>query len=230
METKALRFSIKKQKKPVRLSAELVTTPRPKALMIFAHGAGVDMHHPFMKGISQALIGLEVATLRFQFPYTEQGRKSPDREPLLLLAIQAAVDKGADLCPGVPLIGAGKSMGGRMLSLACAEGMLPRIRGLAFFGFPLHAAGKPGHDRAGHLTEIELPMLFLQGTHDRLGDINEMELVCRTLGSHAELYRVEGGDHSFKTPKKMARPENVVWREVAEEVLRWTDEILAPAR
>src|SRR6476620_10433186 len=138
----------------------------PRACYVFAHGAGAGMHHTFMAAIAGGLAERGVATLRFQFPYMEQGSKRPDLPKVAHGAVRAAVQEAAARLPGVPLFAGGKSFGGRMTSQAQAAQPLPQVRGIVFVGFPLHPAGKPSIERAGHLADVEVPMLFLQGTRD----------------------------------------------------------------
>ena len=164
---------------------------------MLAHGAGAGMRHAFMEGVSERLAGGGIATLRFQFPYLEQGRRAPDPPRVLTAAVRAAVDAAAQAAPGLPLFAGGKSLGGRMTSTAAAQQPLPGVRGLVFLGFPLHQPGKPGRARADHLRDVALPMLFVQGTRDTLADLGELRPMLDGLGGRATLHVVEGGDHSF---------------------------------
>jgi len=188
------------------------------ALFVYGHGAGAPMGHPFMEATSVALAERGVATLRFNFPYAEAGRRSPDRAPVLIDAIRAALAKAADLSE-LPLFAGGKSMGGRLSSHARCEEL--GVRGLIFVGFPLHQAGRPSEARAAHLTDVPLPMLFLQGTRDKLAEIERMKRLCERLGSRATLHIVEGADHGFHVLKRSGRTDAEVHSELAGVVQAW---------
>ena len=178
---------------------------RPRACYVLAHGAGAGMTHPFMTAIADGLAERGIATLRYQFPYMEQGGKRPDAPKLAQATVRAAVAEAARLMPKLPLIAGGKSFGGRMTSQAQAETPLAQVRGLAFLGFPLHAAGRPSEERAAHLFEVKIPMLFLQGTRDALADIALMRKLAKALGKRATLIAIEDGDHSFHVPARTGR-------------------------
>lgn len=165
------------------------------ATLVVAHGAGAGMDHPFLSGFTQALNGLGVATLRFNFPYREAGRKFPDRPPAAIAAWRAAMDAAAARSGGRPLWAAGKSFGGRMASMAVAEGM--PAAGLVYLGYPLHPPGKPEKLRDEHLYGLTLPMLFLQGTRDTFATPELLETVAARIGPSATVQWCEGGDHSF---------------------------------
>ncbi len=202
----------------VRVSSVLADTERCDALMVFAHGAGAGMQHAFMNRMAEALLDAGIATLRFQFPYMERGRKPPDRQPVLVATIARVAAVAATQARGRPLFVGGKSMGGRMASIAAAEGLLPDVRGLVFFGFPLHPAGKASTARAEHLAAVAVPMLFLQGTRDRLADPGLIEAVCADLGSLATLQKFVGADHSFAYLKSAGRTDAAVDAEIAAAV------------
>lgn len=207
---------------PAAVSALYLRPRGARALLVLAHGAGAGMRHPFMKAVADRLAAHGIATLRYQFPYMEgDRRRPPDRKSVLLATVHAAVTRGRRLARGVPLLAGGKSMGGRMTSLAAAEGSLDGVTGIVFFGFPLHPPGKPSSDRAAHLAEVAPPMLFLQGTRDALADLSRIRSVCRTLGSRATLRVIRGGDHSFHVLKRSGRTDDEVLEELAEEVDRW---------
>lgn len=200
----------------------LLRMPRdPRALLVLAHGAGADMRHAFLESVAERLAGRGVATLRYQFPYTERGGRRPDPRPRLLATVRAAVDAGAKHAGGLPLFAGGKSMGGRMTSLAFAEAPLPGVRGIVFLGFPLHAPGRPPGDRAAHLASLRLPLLFVQGTRDRLAELPAMRRLVTGLGDTAELHVVEGGDHSFGVLVRSGRDPQAVLDEVADAVAHW---------
>lgn len=192
-----------------------------RALLVFAHGAGADMRHRFMEHATSALARTGVATFRYQFPYAQRGEKRPDPRPVLLETVRAAVAVGARTAPDLPLFAGGKSLGGRMTSLAEAEEHLPGLRGIVFFGFPLHPAAKPASKRADHLLLVDPPMLFLQGGKDRLADRALVHKLMDGLGRGATLHEVEGADHSFHLPKSAGRTDEQVIDDLAAVVARW---------
>jgi len=216
--------------KNVEVSALLTSPARPRALYVLAHGAGAGMRHAFMEAIVQRLAARGVATLRYQFPYVEQGSRRIDPEPLLLDTVRAAVAMGGKEAGGVPLIAGGKSMGGRMTSRAAAAAPLAGVAGLAFLGFPLHPAGQPGISRAEHLAKVDLPMLFLQGTRDTLADLTLLRPVVDQLGERARLHVVEHADHMFHVLKKSGRTDELVLDELADTVVAWSGERLGSPR
>ena len=192
-----------------------------QALFVFAHGAGAGMGHPFMVQLSVALAQRGIATLRFQFPYTQKQSKRPDPPALAQATIRAAVAEAAQRMPGVPLFAGGKSYGGRMTSGAQASEALPGVRGIIFVGFPLHPPKDPGVERATHLARVALPMLFLQGTRDELADLGLIREVTALLGQRATLHVVEGGDHSFGVLVRSGRTETEVRAELADAIAAW---------
>lgn len=198
-----------------------------RALLVLAHGAGAGMRHRFMEELAQRLGRLGVATLRYQFPYMEKGSKRPDSLPTLVATVRAAVRAAAQQAPDLPLFAGGKSMGGRISALAAAQEPLDAVRGLIFFGFPLHAAKKPSAERAEPLLKIPLPMLFFQGTRDALADLSLLKPFCERLGGRAELFIIEGGDHSFHVPKSSGRFDAEVLGEVAEKVGGWVGTLIS---
>ncbi len=179
-----------------------------------------------MEHIALELAARGVATFRYQFPYMEAGRRRPDFQPLLLATVRSAIAEAARLSRGLPLFAGGKSMGGRMTSLAAAAAPLEGVAGLIFLGFPLHPAAKPGIERSEHLATVECPMLFLQGDRDRLAELELLEPVCRTLGARAELHIVAGGDHSFQVLKRSKRTEDEVMTELALTAAGWCEAIV----
>jgi len=166
-----------------------------------------------------------MATLRYQFPYMEARRGVPDRPVVLTATVTAAVRAAREAAPDLPLLAGGKSMGGRMSSQAAAQGLLDGVRGLVFFGFPLHPPKQPGTKRAEHLFQVTVPMLFLQGTRDELADLNLLRPVCAKLGALATLHVIETADHSFHVLKKAGRRDEEVLRELAETNAAWADKI-----
>jgi predicted alpha/beta-hydrolase family hydrolase len=203
------------------VSALLLLPARPAALYVLAHGAGAGMRHPFMESIAQRFAAEGIGTLRYQFPYVEQGGRRPDPEPLLLATVRAAVEAGHEAVDGHPLLAGGKSMGGRMTSRAAAAEPLPGVGGLVFLGFPLHPAGRPGVSRADHLDRVQIPMLFLQGTRDTLCDLTLLRPVVARLAERATLHVVEGADHSFHVLKRSGRTDEQVEDELAIAVAEW---------
>jgi hypothetical protein len=196
-------------------------------LLVLAHGAGAGMRHAFMEGLAAALAERGVATFRYQFPYTEAGRRRPDREPVLRATVAAAVRAARELADDLPLLAGGKSMGGRMTSRAAAIDRLPGVRGLVFFGFPLHPPGKPSTDRADHLADVDLPMLFLQGDRDAFGGLDLVEPLVERLGPRATLHVVAGADHGFHVPKRSGRTDAEVLAELARRTDEWSVDVLA---
>jgi predicted alpha/beta-hydrolase family hydrolase len=208
------------------VSALLIHPPQAHACYVFAHGAGVGMAHASMETIAVGLADRGIATLRYQFPYMEKASKRPDSPAVAHAAVRAAVEEAARCCPGLPLIAGGKSFGGRMTSQAQAIDALPGVRGLAFLGFPLHPAGKPSSDRAKHLADIRIPMLFLQGTRDTLAELDLLEPVVKRLGKSATLHLVKEADHSFHVLARSGRNDREVIAEVLDAFAAWTDNIL----
>ena len=207
------------------VSALLMKPPQARACYVFAHGAGAGMAHASMETIAAELADRGIATLRYQFPYMEKGSKRPDAPVVAHAAVRAAVAEAARNCPGLPLIAGGKSFGGRMTSQAQAVGALPGVRGLAFFAFPLHPAGKPSSDRAKHLADVAIPMLFLQGTRDALAELSLVEPVVKGLGKLATLRLVKEADHSFHVLARSGRNDREVMTEVLDAFAAWADKI-----
>ena len=197
------------------------------ALLVLAHGAGAGMRHAFMEAIADRLARNGVATLRYQFPYMEAGRKRTDRPPVAQATVRAAVVAAAREAPELDLFAGGKSFGGRMTSQAAATAALPGVRGVVFLGFPLHPAGRPGIERADHLDRVKVPMLFVQGTRDALADLALLDPVLDRLDDRARLHVVVGGDHSFHVPKRSGRTDGEVLDEIAAVVTAF---VAAPDR
>jgi uncharacterized protein len=206
------------------ISALLVTPEHPSALYVLAHGAGAGMRHPFMEAMARRLAARGIATLRYQFPYAENRKGRPDPEPVLLATVRAAVATGRAAAGDIPLIAGGKSMGGRMTSRAAAEAPLDGVAGLVFLGFPLHPAGRPGVGRADHLAQVDLPMLFLQGTRDTLADLALLRPVLEKLGARATLRVFDDADHSFHVRKKSGATDEQVLDDLAQAVAGWWQE------
>jgi predicted alpha/beta-hydrolase family hydrolase len=203
------------------VSALLIRPAQARACFVFAHGAGAGMAHPFMETVAQGLGERGVATLRYQFPYMEKGSKRPDAPAVAHAAVRAAVSEAGRSCAGLHLIAGGKSFGGRMTSQAQAMSPLPGVDGLAFLGFPLHPAGKPSDDRARHLADIRVPMLFMQGTRDSLAELSLLEPVVKGLGPSASLHRAEGADHSFHVLARSGRNDREVMGEILDAFAGW---------
>ena len=200
----------------------------PAAALVLAHGAGAGMRHNFLADLAALLHAHRVAVLRFQFPFMQSGSKRPDTPAVAHAALQAAVREAARLAPGVPLFAGGKSFGGRMASQAQAAGLLPGVQGLVFVGFPLHPAGKPGTERARHLAEVTVPMLFLQGTRDALADLALVRDVVQPL-QQATLRVIEGADHAFHVLARSGRKDPEVLQELADVAAAWMLSAAAPA-
>ena len=207
------------------VSAEFLSPARARLCYVFAHGAGAGMAHPFMEAVARGLGARDIATLRFQFVYMEQGGKRPDAPKLAHAAVRAAVAKAGELLPDVPLIAGGKSFGGRMTSQAQALAPLAGVRGLAFLGFPLHAAGQPSDERAAHLFDVRVPMLFVQGTRDALAEMKLLKPLIKKLGARATLHAVDEADHSFHVPAKSGRKDAEVQDEFLDAFAAWASKV-----
>jgi len=214
----ALRFEVDAD---TSVSALLDAPATPIACYVLAHGAGAGMAHPFMARTAQGLASRGIACLRYQFPYMEAGGKRVDPPALAHATVRAAVSQAARLLPGLPLVAGGKSFGGRMTSQAQAAAPLPRVRGLVFIGFPLHPEGKPSLARAEHLAEVELPMLFLQGTRDGLADEALIRQVTERLGERATLRLVDDADHAFHVRARAGRNDAQVLEALLDDVAAW---------
>jgi len=196
-----------------------------KWLLVLGHGAGAGMHHPFMQALAHRLAVCGIATLRYQFPFMEQGKRAPNPQPILMKSVRSAVAVAADYAAGVTLLAGGKSLGGRMTSNAAAREPLPGVAGIVFFGFPLHAPAKPSQHRADHLFNVAVPMLFLQGTRDKLADLSLLRPVCDKLARRATLHTIEWADHGFHVPKKSGTSDENVIAELAQTTLNWAEGI-----
>jgi predicted alpha/beta-hydrolase family hydrolase len=207
------------------VSALLLRPPAAQACFVFAHGAGAGMTHAFMETVAAGLGERAIATLRYQFPYMEKGSKRPDAPAVAHAAVRAAVAEAERRCQGMKLIAGGKSFGGRMTSQAQAIAPLAGVRGLAFLGFPLHPAGKPSDTRAEHLSDVHIPMLFLQGSRDKLAELPLLEPVVKRLGAPASLHPVPEADHSFHVPARSGRNDRDTMREVLDALSAWISEV-----
>ena len=191
------------------------------ACYVMAHGAGAGMKHPFMEAVAKGLAQRGIATLRYEFPYMERGSKRPDTPAVAKARVREAIAEAARRAPGLPLFAGGKSFGGRMTSQAQADAPLDGVRGLVFFGFPLHAPGKPSDERADHLARVEVPMLFLQGTHDDFAQLDLLRPLVERLGKRATLELFDDADHSFHVPAKSGRKDADVREELLEKAASW---------
>jgi len=219
-EITRLRFEVTPGKGEV--SALLLRPADAHFLYVFGHGAGAGMQHRFMEAASARLAEHGIASLRYQFPYMEAGSRRPDSRTTLLATVRAAVACAAEAAPDLPLLAGGRSMGGRMTSLAAAEAPLPGVQGLVFFGFPLHPAGRPSIERAAHLEQVALPMLFLQGDRDQLADLELLGPICARFSEHVTLHVVPTADHSFHVLKRSGRTDDEVLAELARTVEDWS--------
>jgi hypothetical protein len=203
------------------VSGLLVLPAEPQFGYVLAHGAGAGMKHPFMEAVANGLAERDIATLRYQFPYMEAGGKRPDSPAVAQATVRAAVAAMREKLPDLPLIAGGKSFGGRMTSQAQAAAPLDGVIGLAFLGFPLHPANKPSTARADHLSEIKIPMLFLQGARDALANEKDLKEVVRSLGKHATLFLIPDADHSFHVPARSGKTDAQVRAELLDELQAW---------
>jgi predicted alpha/beta-hydrolase family hydrolase len=184
-----------------KVSAECISPEKSKCIMTFAHGAGAGMNHSFMTALANSLAEVNIATLRFNFPFMETKKGRPDTSAVAHETIEAAILKAQELFPKLSLFVSGKSFGGRMSSQYLSMHPNAQVKGIIFFGFPLHPKGKPSIERAEHLKDVKSPMLFLQGTRDELATWDLIESVCASLPL-AELVKIEGADHAFKAGKQ----------------------------
>ena len=201
------------------VSAESIIPPKSKCIITLAHGAGAGMNHSFMVTLAQSLSEMGIATLRFNFPFAENKKGRPDPPAVAHQTIEAAISKAKELFPKLPLFVAGKSFGGRMSSQYLSTNHDAVVKGIIFYGFPLHPPGKPSIERAEHLKNVEIPMLFLQGTRDALATWDLIEPVCKSL-SFATLIKIEGADHSFKAGK-----QNIM-QLLTDETKAWIEKII----
>lgn len=213
------------------VAAVLLRPNNAKWLLVLAHGAGAGMHHPFMDTLARELAACGVASFRYQFPYMQQRRKRPDAPAMLTATVRAAVTAASAAAPDLLLLAGGKSLGGRMTSLVFSQEPsgrqeeATRVRGLVFFGFPLHAPGRPGTERADHLARVKVPMLFLQGTRDTFADLTLLRPVCAKLAPRATLHVVEDADHSFHVLKRSGKTDAEVLHDLARTVATWAESL-----
>jgi predicted alpha/beta-hydrolase family hydrolase len=192
-----------------------------RAVLVLAHGAGAGMTHKHMAATADGLAERGVATLRYNFPYMERGSKRPDSPPIAHAAIRAAIADATKLAGDLPLFAGGRSFGARMTSQAQSLDPLPKVQGLVFFAFPLHPPGKPGTDRADHLSDVKIPMLFLQGTNDEFAGLDLLKSTVKKLGKRGHLVLAQHADHSFHAPAKSGRKDPEVLAEILDEAVAW---------
>jgi uncharacterized protein len=219
------KYRFQASKSSGEVGAVLMKPEDTEFLMVLAHGAGAGMNHPFMETLSNKLAEKNIAVFRYQFPYWEKGKRSPDPPNILTATVKSAVETASKKLKGVKIIAGGKSLGGRMTSTAASKESLPNVEGIVFFGFPLHAPGKPSSERAEHLFKVTVPMLFLQGTRDKLADLNLLKPVCKKLNGRAEFHIIEGADHSFHVLKSSGKTDEQVIEELAETTSKWANTI-----
>ncbi len=207
------------------VSGLLLRPPQARGIYVFAHGAGAGMAHPSMEAIAVGLAERGIATLRYQFPYMEKGSKRPDPPAIAQATVRSAVAEAGRRCGDLPLFAGGKSFGGRMTSQAQAKAPLPGVRGLVFLGFPLHPAAKPSSERAKHLADVKIPMLFLQGTRDALAELDLLEPMVKGLGARATLHLVDAADHSFHVLVRSGRNDREVLAEVLDAFAAWVEKV-----
>ena len=213
-----------------RVSGLLQAPREARACYVLAHGAGAGMTHPFMAAIANGLAERGTATLRYQFPYMEQGSKRPDAPELAQASVRAAVVEAARLLPGLALFAGGKSFGGRMTSQAQAASPLRGVLGLAFLGFPLHPPGQPSQQRGKHLCQVQIPMLFMQGTRDEFAHLQLLQPLVEQLGAHATLKLFQDANHSFRVPAATGRTDSEVRETILDALVHWIETVIALPR
>jgi len=204
-----------------KVSGTAIIPEKARLFLVLAHGAGADMHHSFMETFADYLADEQIGTLRYNFPYTENNKKRPDFAPVLMETVRSAVKSVHDFSGSLPVFAGGKSMGGRMTSMAASKEPLENVKGIVFIGFPLHPPGKPSTERSEHLFSVGVPMLFLQGTRDKLAEPELLNPVIQKLGTRASLHLIDGADHSFHMLKSSGRTDNEILRELAAKVGDW---------
>ncbi len=209
-----------------RVSALAITPPGARACYVFAHGAGAGMTHPFMEAIARSLADKGIATLRYQFPYMEGRSRRPDPPALCHATVRAAVAEATRLNPGLPLVAGGRSFGGRMTSQAQAKSPLPEVLGLAFLGFPLHPPKQLSSERGEHLSQVTVPLLFLQGTRDEMADLPLLRALVGRLGQRGTLKLTDNADHSFHVPARSGRTQEQVIDDLAGSLSDWIDSLI----
>jgi predicted alpha/beta-hydrolase family hydrolase len=209
------------------VSGLLRAPPQPRACVVLAHGAGAGMLHPSMEALAAGLAVRRIATLRYHFPYMEEGGRRPDPPRVAHATVRAAVAEATRLMPGLPLIAGGRSFGGRMTSQAQAAAPLPGVLGLVFFAFPLHPPRQISAERATHLCDVHIPMLFLQGSRDAMADLNELNGLIEGLGDRATLKMLMDADHSFHVPARSRKTDREIMDEALDAFVEWFERLIA---
>jgi predicted alpha/beta-hydrolase family hydrolase len=209
------------------VSALWLRPAQARACLVLAHGAGAGMTHPALETVAADLAVRGIASLRYQFPFMEEGAKRPDPPPVAHAAVRAAVAEAARLSPDLALFAGGRSFGGRMTSQAQAASALPGVRGLVFLAFPLHPAGRPSGERGRHLLDVRIPMFFAQGTRDALAELAQLQPLCDELGARATLQLLDGADHSFHVLARSGRTDAEVRREAIEAIAMWMERVIS---
>jgi uncharacterized protein len=210
-----------------RVSGLLLAPANACACYVFGHGAGAGMVHPFMAAAAEGLAERGIATLRYQFPYMQRGSRRPDSREIATATVRAAVAEASRLVPELALFAGGKSYGGRMTSLAQAVAPLPGVRGIAFLGFPLHPTGRPSSERGEHLFQVQVPMLFLQGTRDELADLTLLKPLVHALAVPVTLALIADADHSFHVPARSGCKDKDVRAEILDVLAEWVHNVMS---
>jgi uncharacterized protein len=210
-----------------RVSGLLQKTAGARACYVLAHGAGAGMTHPFLADVANGLAERRIDSLRYQFPYMEQGSRRPDVPKVAHSTVRAAVVQASTLVPELALFAGGKSFGGRMTSQAQAEAPLPGVRGLVFLGFPLHPPGRPSDERGKHLFDVQIPMLFLQGDRDEFANLVLLQALTDRLGVRATLKLFPEADHSFHVPARTGRKDSEIRAQLLDAMTDWIETVLS---
>ncbi|WP_436516510.1 alpha/beta hydrolase family protein [Ekhidna sp. To15] len=203
-----------------KISIEIGESVNAESILILAHGAGAGMHHPFMNLIASSITKRNITTVRFNFPYMEQGRKSPGSPKGNIETWKLVIDHIDKSYKGLPIFISGKSYGGRMASHLVADVDIQVVKGIIYYGFPLHAPGRDSKDRAAHLTSVKIPQLFLQGSKDKLANLELINEVVETL-SNADIKVIEEADHSFNVPKRIGKTNEDIMSYLVNESVEW---------
>lgn len=204
----------------------LEVPPKAFCILVLAHGAGAGMRHSAMTALANALYAEGIAVFRYEFPYMQKGSKRPDKPDVAVIAVAEAVAAAEKAAPKLPVFAGGRSFGGRMTTLSSSRGLLPNVKGIVCFGFPLHPAKKPGTERAEHLSAVRQPMLFLQGTRDELSDLKLLRPIVKKLGKKLTLHVVDGADHGYGVLKSSGRTPAEVLSEVAQATKAFCEKLI----
>jgi len=221
MISKELRFTATPDKGDV--SAILMRPKGATHLLVLAHGAGADMRSSAMQNIAEALAAQQIATFRYNFPYKEAGRSGVDSPKVATATVRSAVAEAGRVEPKLTLLAGGHSFGGRMTTTAQSGEALENVKGLVLSSYPLHAPGRRETQRADHLSQIKIPMLFLSGTRDEFAALDLWQPVVKKLGKHATLHLIDTANHSYKVLKKTRASDEDVFVEIARVVRDWCD-------